>query len=553
MIKLKKANYFKLVAIILVILFFYQSGSLLCVERNMLEQFKIAKDEFKREKFGTVKKRLERLIDALDTKNIEERKLLAKSYLLLGAACEKTKEIKRAITSYQKACKTWKKSTNIKSKKGIIEKTKSVPAIKGVPFNDLKHYRKHVIENCGKKKFPWLLVVGGVVVVGVLVYLLIIKKPKYELTVTKGEGVNGSPGTGSNSYKKGKTVNYNYTLQTGYSDLTVTIDGQAAPASGTITMNSDRTLIASTTKLVSIHLDSEPTGAKIYMDDMEQGTTPADLLTTPGSHTIRVVKENWGEAQKTTTFKEDLEYTITASLSGYTYEFVTKWGSEGNNDGQFYSPAGLAIDTNGYIYVSDSHNHRVQKFDANGSYINQWGSQGSANGKFGFPAGIAIDTNGYIYVSDGLSNNRVQKFDTNGGFISKWGSSGSGNGQFDGPSGITVDSNGDIYIVDTWNYRIQKLDSNGNFITKWGSEGTGNGQFNRPDGIAIDSNGLIYIADTYNDRIQKFRMTDQTDSDGVWEITPSQTLNKKSPKSKYISPYKSKKEHSKRKNIGDKK
>ena len=44
------------------------------------------------------------------------------------------------------------------------------------------------------------------------------------------------------------------------------------------------------------------------------------------------------------------------------HEFVTKLGSEGSGDGQFYEPWGVAVDANGNVYVADSWNHRIQKF-----------------------------------------------------------------------------------------------------------------------------------------------------------------------------------------------
>jgi len=184
-------------------------------------------------------------------------------------------------------------------------------------------------------------------------------------------------------------------------------------------------------------------------------------------------------------------------------QFVTKWGSSGSENGQFGFPSGIAVDSSGNVYVADTNNHRIQKFTSNGQFTAKWGSYGSGDGQFGSPSGIAVDNSGNVYIAD-TNNHRIQKFTSNGQFTAKWGSSGSGNGQFNRPSGIALDNSGNVYVADTWNQRIQKFTSNGQFTAKWGSSGSGDGQFGFPSGIALDNNGNIYVADTLNYRIQKF-------------------------------------------------
>jgi len=137
------------------------------------------------------------------------------------------------------------------------------------------------------------------------------------------------------------------------------------------------------------------------------------------------------------------------------------------------------------------------------NFVTKWGGYGSVNGYFNNPRDIAIDINGNIYIVDS-SNNRIQKFDSDGNFITKWGSYGSGNGQFNSPFGITIDSNDNIYITDKGDFRIQKFDSSGNYITEWGSYGTGEGEFDNPTGIACDSDDNVYVGEFDNYRVQKF-------------------------------------------------
>ena len=188
-------------------------------------------------------------------------------------------------------------------------------------------------------------------------------------------------------------------------------------------------------------------------------------------------------------------------------DFITKWGSYGDEDGQFFDPRGIAVDNSDNVYVADCNNWRVQKFDSNGNFIIKWGSWGTGDGQFTPTLGIAVDNSDNVYVSD--CADRIQKFDSVGNFITKWGSRGYGDGQFHEPEDVAVDSGGNVYVVDRDNDRIQKFDSVGNFITKWGKTGyTGDGEFYIPRGIAVDNRDNVYVADRNNHRIQKF------DSDG---------------------------------------
>ncbi|MGH7205259.1 MAG: 6-bladed beta-propeller [Nitrospiraceae bacterium] len=189
------------------------------------------------------------------------------------------------------------------------------------------------------------------------------------------------------------------------------------------------------------------------------------------------------------------------------------WGKfgfawRGADMGKFDVPWGVATDTQGNLYVSDSSNARIQKFQSDGTPLLKWGRDGSFDGAFFFPRGIAIDFVGNIYVAD-EGNHRVQKFDTRGSFLTKWGREGSGPGQFKAPWGVACDALGNVYVVDSGNHRIQKFDGNGTFLCAWGNRGQTEGQLNFPSGIAVDKEGYVYVVDSGNARVLKYAPTEE--------------------------------------------
>ena len=189
-------------------------------------------------------------------------------------------------------------------------------------------------------------------------------------------------------------------------------------------------------------------------------------------------------------YDESDEFQITLN-----YEFVTKWGSYGSEDGQFIIPWGVAVDSSGNVYVADNENHRIQKFTSVGTFITKWGSYGSGDGQLGFPRGVAVDSSDNVYVADN-ENNRIQKFTSTGTYITQWECG------FSLLREVAVDSSDNVYV--SGDHSIRKFTSDGTFVTEWGELGSGYGQFNRTWGIAVDSSGNVYVVDVNNHRIQKF-------------------------------------------------
>jgi DNA-binding beta-propeller fold protein YncE len=200
-------------------------------------------------------------------------------------------------------------------------------------------------------------------------------------------------------------------------------------------------------------------------------------------------------------------------------------GPNGNlttGDGQFHYPQGVAVDGDGNVYIADTSNHRIQKFDSNGTFITKWGSAcvldnqarcvdpdgpgklGAGDGQFFDPKGIAVNLQtGEVFVVD-KKNSRIQKFDSDGNFLAKW--TNTTDGRFD-PNYIAVDSRtGKVYVTDERYRRVVEFDTNGNYISEWGvTNDHENPLFENPEGIAISPyDPVIYIADEGTSTIKMF-------------------------------------------------
>ncbi len=185
--------------------------------------------------------------------------------------------------------------------------------------------------------------------------------------------------------------------------------------------------------------------------------------------------------------------------------FVTAWGEGGSGDGTFLRPVALGLGPDGRVYVADDGRMDVQVFDADGAYQFTFGGPGSGDGKFVHIGRVAVAPDGSILVGD-LGANRLQRFAADGTFLEAWSGEGTGEGQVQSPTGITVDDQGRVYVADASNHRVQVFAPDGTFLTAWGSEGTGEGQFDEPAGVALDGQGHVYVSDYAGDRVQKFRL-----------------------------------------------
>jgi len=175
-------------------------------------------------------------------------------------------------------------------------------------------------------------------------------------------------------------------------------------------------------------------------------------------------------------------------------------------DGQFREPWGIAVAPDGRVYVADTWNHRIQVFDAAGTFLTGWGGFAETNSltdRFYGPRDMAIDASGRVYVSD-TGNERIMVFDLEGNFLEQWGSEGSAPGLFAEPVGIALDVAGNLYVADTWNQRVQVFDPHHLLQRYWSVEGWfGESVVNKPY-LAVDRQGRVYVTDPEGYRVAVF-------------------------------------------------
>jgi hypothetical protein len=208
--------------------------------------------------------------------------------------------------------------------------------------------------------------------------------------------------------------------------------------------------------------------------------------------------------------------------------------------GSFEGPRGLAVDqASGDVWVADSARHRVEKFDAEGTFILsvgkqvnrtaveaagteaeqnlctaasgdtcQPGEEATTPGSFSSPAFLAVDNaaggEADLYVAD-VGDNLVTKFDAEGELITGWGSggqlSGDGSETFTSFAGIAVDSAGTLSVFEVEPHTLFKFTQAGAF-----SEAIETPRGTEPDGLAVDPAGNFFKING-NDTVEKFGPT----------------------------------------------
>ncbi|MBU6401718.1 MAG: SMP-30/gluconolactonase/LRE family protein, partial [Verrucomicrobia bacterium] len=193
------------------------------------------------------------------------------------------------------------------------------------------------------------------------------------------------------------------------------------------------------------------------------------------------------------------------------------------------SPAGVAVDTSGNLFIADTWNNRIRKVQpdglittvAGGEMFGYVGDGGAAtNAGLASPSGVAVDAAGDLFIAD-TWNNRIRKVQPNGiirtvagggrfGYVGDGGAA--TNAGLASPLGVAVDSSGNLFIADTGDSRVRKVDTHGMITTAAGNGQCGyygdggaatNAALCRPGGVAVDTAGNVFIADQGNNCVRK--------------------------------------------------
>ncbi len=171
-------------------------------------------------------------------------------------------------------------------------------------------------------------------------------------------------------------------------------------------------------------------------------------------------------------------------------------------------PNAIAIaPTSGHVLTLRTSNCTTTEFDATGTPVGSFGACGSTSGTLSAPTGIAVGVDGTVYVLDS-GHDKVQQYTSTGTFVRTWGSSGTADGQFRSPLAIARGADGSIVVTDRTRNDVQVFTADGTFVRKWGTSGSGDSQFEEPSGVAVAPDGTIATVDlgttTAPPQVQRF-------------------------------------------------
>jgi len=208
-------------------------------------------------------------------------------------------------------------------------------------------------------------------------------------------------------------------------------------------------------------------------------------------------------------------FVVAEAQSGEIHQFsfagekLSGFGKE-----ELQRPAAVAVDRrHRRIVAVDTPAHRLAVFTDDGQFLSYIGERGTAPGKFNYPVDADFDGEGNLFVLDSM-NFRVQRFNWDGTsyrYASHFGELGSAEGSFMRPKGLAVSTSGHVYVTDALGHKVVVFDRNGAFLLTFGRKFIATdgkflpGGLYMPSGIAADDKDGIWVVDSLNRMVHHFQ------------------------------------------------
>ncbi|MFH1943181.1 MAG: NHL repeat-containing protein [bacterium] len=186
-------------------------------------------------------------------------------------------------------------------------------------------------------------------------------------------------------------------------------------------------------------------------------------------------------------------------------QYLTTWGERGTGPGQFRDPQGISVDPSGFLYVADTGNQRIQKFDQMGRFMVEIGGFGWGREQFNGPVSVSARNGLDVFVAD-YFNQRVERYDKDLHYLASFMSSEewSEHLRFGFPKDADLSPQGELLCLDGENRRVLKLDVLGNPQRSFGDFDAGEGRLVEPQRIAVSKEGIVAVSDWEGGRVVAF-------------------------------------------------
>jgi len=178
---------------------------------------------------------------------------------------------------------------------------------------------------------------------------------------------------------------------------------------------------------------------------------------------------------------QPVTFTVTAAPPATPPAYRTEFGS-----GTLHSPSGVALDSSGDVWVSDTDDNKVVEYSATGTAIGGFTPSGTY--ALNAPTAIAVNAAGDVFVAD-TGDNRVVEYSGSGTELNVFGTA-SGSGELSSPTGVALTASGQVLVSDTGDNRVVEFTAAGVYSSSFNSKMGG------PAGITVDASGDIWVANS---------------------------------------------------------